>query len=209
MREEYKASYQKEGVDGVNKKSNNTGKNVLVLLLVVIIIVSGYFFLENIRESSNNTTTTETEAKRLLDKDLNTAYPATPREVVKLYSRYTKCLYSGEVNDKEIEALANQVYVMYDEELIANNPLEDYIFDLKLDIAEYQSMDRKITSYKVDSSNNAVNWTEDGIEYARMIASYTTKEGSSYMKTQEEYLLRKDNNSKWKILGFREMDSEE
>ena len=79
------------------------------------------------------------------------------------------------------------------------------MFELKLDIAEYQSLERKITSYKVDSSNNIVTWTEDGVDYARMIASYTTKEGSSYFKTQEEFILRKDENSKWKILGFREL----
>lgn len=196
-------------MDGVAKQKKNTGKNVLVLILVVIIIISGYFFLKNIKGSSKSTATTETEVKRLIEKDLSATYPATPREVVKLYSRYTKCLYSGDVNDEEIEQLANQVCTMYDQELLDNNPLEDYIYDLKLDIAEYQSLERKITSYKVDSSNNAVNWTEDGVDYARMIVSYTTKEGTSYFKTQEEFVLRKDENSRWKILGFRELDSDE
>ena len=42
-----------------------------------------------------------------------------------------------------------------------------------------------------------------------MSVSYTTKEGSSYFKTYEEFLLRKDENSEWKIVGFREVESDE
>lgn len=192
-------------MDGVDKKKGNAGKNVLVFVLIVIIAISGYFFLGNIKDSTKNTAATETETTRLIEKDLSATYPATPREVVKLYSRYAKCLYSGDVNDKEIEQLVNQVRLMYDKELLEHNPLDDYLFELKLDIAEYRSLERKITSYKVDASNNAVTWTEDGVDYARMIASYTTKEEASYYKTQEEFILRKDENSKWKILGFREL----
>lgn len=193
----------------MEKKKRKTGKNYLAFMIVGIIVIGGYFFISKVTESAKNTAANQTEAEHLISKDLKTSYPATPKEVVKLYSRYTKCLYSGDVNDKEIEQLVNQVRFMYDKELLDNNPLEEYLYDLKLDIADYRSYDRKITSYKVNSSNSAVTWTEDGIDYARMSVSYTTKEGSSYFKTYEEFLLRKDENSEWKIVGFREIESDE
>lgn len=193
----------------MGKKKQKTGKNYIAFIIVGIIVISGYFLISKVSNSSKNTVADQTEAELLIHKDLKTSYPATPREVVKLFSRYSKCLYSGEVNDKEIEQLANQVRLMYDKDLLDNNPMDEYLYDLKLDIAEYASYDRKITSYRVDSSNNAISWTENDMEYTRMIVSYTTKEGSTYYKTFEEFLLRKDENSEWKIVGFRETGTDE
>ncbi len=36
-----------------------------------------------------------------------------------------------------------------------------------------------------------------------MTASYFVKEGNSYTRTYEEYVLRKDTNKQWKILGYQ------
>lgn len=42
-----------------------------------------------------------------------------------------------------------------------------------------------------------------GEECAYVTASYFVKEGNSYTRTYEEYVLRKDTNKQWKILGYQ------
>lgn len=194
----------------MNKKKSSKKNSVLLVVIVGIFIIGGYFAIsKGIGRPKKNTDILQAEITKLLEKDIESSYPATPREVVKLYSRYTKCVYNGALSDDDIMKMAEQVFLMYDEELILNNPLDEYVYDLKLDIAEYVSSERTITSYSVDTANNVVTWSEGDTEYARLMASYTTREDGAYNKTFEEFLLRKDSAGRWKIVGFRSADTDE
>lgn len=173
------------------------------------ILFGVYNIIAGVIRSKKNSDIQQSEIQKLLEKEINESYPATPREVVKLYSRYTKCIYNEKLSDDEISKLAEKVQMLYDAELLQNNPFDEYLYDLKLDISEYHSSERRITSYSVDSGDNVVTWTDDGKEYARLVASYTLREDSAYNKTFEEFLLRKDEENRWKILGFRLTDSED
>lgn len=191
------------------KKKRSKASAILIVLLIMAILFGVYNIIAGVIRSKKNSDIQQSEIQKLLEKEINESYPATPREVVKLYSRYTKCIYNEKLSDDEISKLAEKVQMLYDAELLQNNPFDEYLYDLKLDISEYHSSERRITSYSVDSGDNVVTWTDDGKEYARLVASYTLREDSAYNKTFEEFLLRKDEENRWKILGFRLTDSED
>ena len=46
--------------------------------------------------------------------------------------------------------------------------------------------------------------TIDGAECACVTASYFVRDDEGYSKTAQEYILRKDQEGKWKILAFQE-----
>ena len=60
----------------------------------------------------------------------------------------------------------------------------------------------------MQQSGNIVTWTDEEKEYARVIASYTQQEDRKYFKVYEEFILRKDENGKWKILGWYLTDAD-
>lgn len=191
------------------KKKRSKASAIFIVLLIMAILFGVYNIIAGVIRSKKNSDIQQSEIQKLLEKEINESYPATPREVVKLYSRYTKCIYNEKLSDDEISKLAEKVQMLYDAELLQNNPFDEYLYDLKLDISEYHNSERRITSYSVDSGDNVVTWTDDGKEYARLVASYTLREDSAYNKTFEEFLLRKDEENRWKILGFRLTDSED
>ena len=39
-----------------------------------------------------------------------------------------------------------------------------------------------------------------------MLASYFMKEGNGYIKSREQYVLRKDDSGDWKILAYKLLD---
>ena len=50
--------------------------------------------------------------------------------------------------------------------------------------------------------------TNRGDEIAYGTASYFIKNGSSYTKTYQKYVLRKDDDGDWKILTFYKIEGE-
>ena len=181
----------------------------MLVIIVGIFIIGAYIMITKTNEKkATSADIMENEINKLLEKDLEASYPATPREVVKLYSRYLKCIYNNSLTDEEISQMAEKVRILYDDELLANNPIDDYVYDLKIDISDYVANERTVTSYSVDSANNVVTWSEGEVEYARLIASYTTRESGKYQKSYEEFLLRRNEEAKWKIVGFRLTEDE-
>ncbi len=64
-------------------------------------------------------------------------------------------------------------------------------------------------SYQIENAENMVSWTMEEQEYARLFASYTQQEERNYKKVYEEFILRKNTEGRWKILGWRLADGED
>jgi hypothetical protein len=144
----------------------------------------------------------ETEIDKILSKDLETAYPSTPREVLKLYSRIMVNFYNGKATEDEIEKLAKKLMLLLDDELIENNPSDQYIEDLNNEILEYNKTKKSIISYDIEKSSSVKFYTKNSQEYASIVVSFMLKTDSEYEKTYEEFVLRKDSKDNWKILGW-------
>ena len=175
---------------------------VAAAVAVIVLIVGGYCFFVNRSGHSGEESMQLTEVQKVIARNLETEYPATPREVVKLYNRVISCFYNESCSDEELYALGDQARGLLDEELLANNPREEYFTALKAEIEDYHKNKRRITKSTVCDSNEVEYRTVEGDECAYVSVSYFIDEDKEFMNTYEMFVLRKDAEGNWKILGF-------
>ncbi|MCR5355641.1 MAG: hypothetical protein K6E43_08640 [Lachnospiraceae bacterium] len=180
----------------------------LVILLSVAIVVGYYYYLSHKNGSKPSDDAEETEVEYILSKDFEKDYPSTPREVVKWYNRIIKALYSEEYEDEDLTAMGMQVRQLLDEELLEYNPETTYIASLKQDVMDYHERQKTIVQSKVIDSANITYATINGYYCAYVDAYYFTKEGSTYSRTYEKFVLRQDADGKWKILTFKMVEGD-
>lgn len=191
-----------------SKKS--TIKTIIAMIILGGLIFGGFMHLSNRDDEEKAEIEVEqTEIEKLLDQDLVQEYPPTSREVVKHYARIVKCIHSEEVSDDVVTELGDAMLLLFSDELKAANPRDEYIKRLLAEVNQYQLLGKKVTSYALDSANNIITWTEDGVEYARILVTFTTQEDTIFNRTYEEFLLKKDDQKHWKILGWRLADQED
>lgn len=197
--------------------------------LLILFLIGGLLFYAYLSGKDGTDSEVKKEASeisKLLSKNLIAEYPETPREVVKLYSRITVCFYGTECTDEEIEKLADMSLILFDNELLEKNPKNEYLVNLKAVIDEYAATEKIITDYTVQSSNMIEKYTVDGEDYAKVRVMYSMRDfkildnkttgflsgcGTGarknkeyrYYTTYEDFLLRKDENGKWKILAWQ------
>ena len=188
-------------------------KNIKVLIIGIICValVIGYYMYLS---SRNNDDQTSGEDKRkevvkiIEDTDLNEDYPKTPRSVVKLYNRILASYYNEEYTEKQFLKLGDLQRGLLDEELLSNNERDVFFNNLRAEIKLYDKRERTITSSTVSSTSDVIYKVVDKRECAYVTSSYFIKEKSSYEKTLQRYVLRKDEDGKWKILVFYLIEGE-
>jgi hypothetical protein len=182
----------------------------LVAALCVVIVVGYYYYLSHKNDNASGEETVElTEVDKIIAKDFDQDYPSTPRGVVKWYNRIITAFYAEDYTDEELEEMADQIRLLLDDELLSYNSREDYLASLKTDIEDYKSRDKKILQSKVSDSSDVTYATVDGDYCAYVNAYYFAKEGNDYSRTYEEYVLRRDEEGRWKILAFQLTDGED
>lgn len=180
----------------------------IVAVVLILVIVGGYYIFTTQKRASVEDAVELTEVQKVITKDIETNYPATPREVVKYYNRILSCFYNEEYTEDELYDLGDQARLLFDEELLENNPREQYFIALKADIEDYHEKSKTITNSTVCDSNDVNYQTVDGDECAYVTASYFINEAKTYDRTYEMYVLRKDEDGNWKILVFYQIEGE-
>lgn len=181
-------------------------RGVIAGLICIVLVVGYYYYLSN-RDVNTASDSGELSAiAKITTKNLDDSYPKTPREVIKLYNEILICYYNEDCTDEEVDALAGQARKLMDDELLAQNPNDQYLAALKLDIQSYKDAKRTISRTDVCDSNEITYKTVKGEECAYVTASYFMKEGKGYVKSREQYVLRKDDVGNWKILAYELID---
>ncbi|MGF7146046.1 hypothetical protein HNQ56_004495 [Anaerotaenia torta] len=191
----------------MHKAKNRTTVTVITMLVVALGILSFYFywsFRSVPLEGTSEKNMTETE--RLLNLDLEEAYPETPREVVKLFGGMIKVIYDNP-SDEEVKELAIKIRELYDDEFLAINPEETYLMNLYSDIAAWKEKKRRISTYYLVKQDQEQRKELEGREYATVFISYTIQENTKISETWK-VMLRQNENHQWKILGWQ-IESEE
>lgn len=173
----------------------------IVILVVLVGVVGAYAFLQG-RARTESTDAVMTDVQKVMYRDLSTNYPATVKEVIKYYTDIERCFYSDSTTNEELELLGEKARELYDAELLAANPEEDYMIHLLADVQEFKDKKRKITNVAVASSVNVDTFQEDGYDFARISCDYSVMEGSVNNVVSIVYLLRRDENRLWKIYGW-------
>ena len=181
---------------------------IIAALLCIGVICGAFFFAKQKTESSHNRDVELTEVQKLITKNIDDNYPPTPREVVKLYNRIITAYYKEDYTIDELSQLADQTLKLFDDELLAVNDKESYFMALKADIDDYARRERYIAQSSVCDSRDVLTKTIDGDEIAYVTSSYFVREGTNYAKTYHMYVLRQDDEGKWKILVFYQIEGD-
>ena len=110
--------------------------------------------------------------------------------------------------DADLEKICIVARSLLDDELLGNNPLKNHVQSLKSEISQFKNKYEKMQSYTLPEINDITYFKYKGDECAGAQVSYFMKtSGGSFAKTFQDFLLRKDPSGKWKIYGFKEVDS--
>ena len=194
------------------KKSGTLGTIIFMVILVALIF--GCFFLAQKKskeraEEQVQIEAQQTEAEKLIMMDIEKKYPVTVREVIKLYNRILQCVHNEDVSDAEVQALAGQVRILFDDEFLLNNPYQQHVDALILEVAEYDMLDRTIDRCEIESATSISEWQNDKGSFASLNVTYILKEAKQYGQISEKFLLRKQENGQWKIVGWEKIDNNE
>jgi len=187
-------------------------KFIIIGIACICLICAGfYFFSQDNKEVEKDLT----EIEKVIVKDLDGNYPKTPREVVKFYNRIAKCYYGDEPTEEQLGKLVDQMRILLDEDLLLVNPRDEYYNSVVTDIAQYKEEKKSVVSTDVCDSNDVVYITDDKDgatqkdELAYVNASYFVNVDGQFGYTYQQFVLRQDENGRWKILTFYEVEGEE
>lgn len=187
-------------------------KGVIILMVLVCLVLGYYFYLSNRskpEETHEVAAETMTASQKALSRNLKSNYPPSPREVVKYFSEITQCYYNEEHTEEELKELGLKMREIYDDELVANQTEEAYLDLLKKDVEEYRQNKRTISTYTPSSSVDVETFSEDGSEWARLYCVYDVKQDVLLYQTTLCFILRKDEDSHYKIYGWKMMKDED
>lgn len=188
----------------MRKQQKQNGVKALIIGIILVCLVLGYYFYLS-QKAASHKQADEVEisaVQNVLLRNLDTNYPPTPREVLKCYCQMAQCLYNESYTEEEFNALADKIQTLYDKELIANKTQDQYLQDLKWDIAQFAKEETVISSYSLSSATDVEEFKLDGYSWAKLYCTFTLRTGTQLSSTQETFLLRKDEENHWKIYGW-------
>jgi hypothetical protein len=186
---------------------------IVVVVIIAVLIVGAFAFVAYRNPKTVEDTPEVSELDELLNQNIEANYPATPREVLKLYNRYLLCLYGtdgDDLTDDQRLGLSTKMRDLYDEELLAANTEEENLSNLTAELEAFRADGKDMIKANVSDSNDVEYIDVDGASGALVDASYFIRSGSKdFSRTYQEYLLRKDADGNWKILSFVKVDGGE
>lgn len=181
-----------------------TTTKVIIVIAVLVVCIVGYYAYLSGKTRDNAKDAILSTVQLVLSRDLEKDYPATVKEVIKYYAEIEKCFYNEEYTEEELRALGMKARELYDEELLAANEVESYMERLKADIAVYKQNNRRMSNAAVAASTSVEypDPEEFGFEFAKIHCAYTITEKGVNNNVGVTYLLRRDENKRWKIYGW-------
>lgn len=187
-------------------KGSRTVKIVIIVVILAALVLGYYIYLgRKTGRQQTEEVVQVTAVQRVLMKDLERSYPPTPKEVLKYYCQITQCFYNEEYSDEELQALAVKIQELYDEELVANKSQDDYMNDLKTEIAQMKQDQYTIASYEISASTDVERFVENERSCARLYCTFNLKKAGTTgtVASMEQFVLREDADGHWKILGWQ------
>ena len=188
------------------KNSLNKFKKPLIITALAVLAISYYIYLSNKDVNNDDKMTSNSEASELISRDMEKNYPATPRAVLSYFIDIQKVWYKEDISEDELNGLVQHTRALYDDELLAANEYETYIASLKAEIDTYKENERYISEYIIEDGYNIRYKSFNGRTYAFVNVKYYIREDENLRTVYEEYTLRKDADSRWKILFWKLTD---
>ncbi len=186
----------------MDESKKNVIIKTVVMMVLAALVVLGVYVLITRNGSRSNTSTEEkelTEVQKITTIDLTKTYPQTPSTVADMYIRVMKVMYKQEYTDEEFSKMASVLAGIFDAELLANQ--KNWPQSLKSEVDDKKNGDYSITKYEVLSSDIQAK-TESGEEISNVLAKISLRHGTSSTLYDYLFVLRKDSEGKWKIMGW-------
>lgn len=185
----------------MSKSKWKTFGTIIFMVIIAGIVVMFYFYLSNRTTPFTTSKKEMSEVEKMINLDFDNNYPGTPREVAKVYGGMVKVLHS-DIKDDQVKALALKMRGFFDDELLNNNPEDEYLQNLYSEVASDKKNGKKITNVLIVNKSKEKEKTIKGRECAIVYVAYTISKKSKYSETWK-YLLRKNDKKQWKILGWK------
>lgn len=182
------------------------------IIVIAAVILAGYFLLnKQANKKAEENVLPTTEVGKILAKDLETKYPETPTEVVKLYWRISRCIYNNETSEKDTEALLKQLRKLYDDEFLKDekNTYENMLKNLKSDKEKRNDEGQVFVSSNVQKNDTLEVVKMDGGESTAVMTATLIKGKEKSTKVYENFICRKNGEGDWKILGWQQVTRED
>ena len=194
------------------KLDHNKRRNLItisVILVVIVAVVLSAFIIVTRKHGgtvASEDTLELTDVQKLAVADLEANYPASAPAVVDYYYRINKALFEYECTQDEIKQLAHQEWMLFDEELQELNPEKQLVNVTSAEVNQKRADGLTISSYVVPQAReiNDTLITVNGKEVVNANVIVTMKKGQVRYSYYYTFVLRKDDDKRWKILGFQE-----
>ena len=183
------------------KKKGGMQAFTAAVFIIVIIVVFLYSLATN-KFGRRKELEPTSEVDKLLNYDFVDNYPKTVRETVKLHCRYMKCAYNDNFTKEQLVTVNQNMRQLMDSELLSINSEETQLKGLQNDIQFYIDNKQKFVSYSLPEQSQIKYNTENDVEYAKIRVGTMLRVDGATVKGDQEYLLRKDAQGRWKILGW-------
>lgn len=195
----------------MKKKGLGKLRTPLIFTVLALLAVSYYIYLSHRPVDNTDKMTNGSTVSELLGRDMDLNYPSDYYEVMKYFAEVNKLWYKQELTEDEIVGLAQHIRALYDEELLSKpgNDYETYLATLNNEISAYRKEGRYINDYEVQKRSTIKTTTFQNNRYAMVTVKYYVRKGKDLKITYQKYTLRKDEDSRWKILFWELSDGTE
>ncbi len=186
----------------MDESKRNTVIKAIIMMVLGAMVVLGIFVLLNRGGNSTNDTTEDvelTEVQKITTMDLSKNYPKTPSTVADLYVRIMKVMYKQTYTDEEFNQMADVMAGIFDSEFLAIQ--SNWPQGLKSEVDAKKKDDYSISKYEVLTSDIQAT-TDSGEEIANVLAKISLRHGTSTIIYDYLFVLRKDADGNWKIMGW-------
>lgn len=183
----------------------------LIFTVLAVLAVSYYMYLSHRNVDNTDKMANGSAASELLSRDMDLNYPSDYYEVMKYFAEVNKLWYKEQLTQDEIVGLAQHVRALYDDEFLSmdGNDYETYLMNLNAEIASYREEGKYINDYELQKRRAVRTIFYEDHFYASVTVKYYVRRGKNLVITYQKYTLRKDADSRWKILYWELSDGTE
>ena len=180
-------------------------KTIVLLLLGGCVVVGLYLMFVGSRKSPKEEQYDLTAVDDITTTNLEKNYPASPRMVVDLYAKTMKVLYKEEYTDDQQDKMLAVLQGIMDDELIAQQT--NFTKSMKKEISDKKEGSYSITNYIIQNKDpDPVSVS--GRKLCSVECIFTLIKagagGPDKAVNYYQFILRQDDEGKWKILGWQE-----
>ena len=175
-------------------------KSIILALLGAIVILGVYLMVTRLKVKPDKDEGYElTAVDEITTTNLDKNYPADARMVVEFYGKIMRTLYRETYTDSQQDKMIDILAGIMDDELLANQ--NNFSKSIKNEIKQKKDGDYSVVTYIVQAREPDVVKV-DGRKMCSVECLFSLRKGTSHVPITYEFIMRQDEEGRWKILGW-------